>query len=243
MEFTVLSNRPIAKSVYKMVLAGNTEGIKAGQFVELALPGRFLRRPISVCDWTENTLTLIYKVVGAGTEDMAAMEEGVRLDVLTALGNGYDLARAGSAPVLIGGGVGVPPMYGLAKELCRRGEVPRVLLGFNTIEEVFYEKQFLALGCAVSVATADGSYGTRGFVTDILREEGFAPSYYYTCGPLPMLRAVAEATSCAGEASFEERMGCGFGACMGCTILTTRGPKRVCKDGPVFRKEEIEWQT
>lgn len=243
MEFTVLSNRPIAKSVYKMVLAGNTEGIKAGQFVELALPGRFLRRPISVCDWTENTLTLIYKVVGAGTEDMAAMEEGVRLDVLTALGNGYDLARAGSAPVLIGGGVGVPPMYGLAKELCRRGVVPRVLLGFNTIEEVFYEKQFLALGCAVSVATADGSYGMRGFVTDILREEGFAPSYYYTCGPLPMLRAVAEATSCAGEASFEERMGCGFGACMGCTILTTRGPKRVCKDGPVFRKEEIEWQT
>ena len=243
MEFTVLSNRPIAKSVYKMVLAGNTEGIKAGQFVELALPGRFLRRPISVCDWTENTLTLIYKVVGAGTEDMAAMEEGVRLDVLTALGNGYDLARAGSAPVLIGGGVGVPPMYGLAKELCRRGVVPRLLLGFNTIEEVFYEKQFLALGCAVSVATADGSYGTRGFVTDILREEGFAPSYYYTCGPLPMLRAVAEATSCAGEASFEERMGCGFGACMGCTILTTRGPKRVCKDGPVFRKEEIEWQT
>ncbi len=243
MEFMILSNQPIAKSVYKMVLAGDTRGIKAGQFVELALPGRFLRRPISVCDWTENTLTLIYKVVGVGTEDMTQMQEGVKLDVLTALGNGYDLDRAGDAPVLIGGGVGVPPMYGLARELCRRGIIPTILLGFNTIDEVFYEAQFLALGCTVYVATADGSYGTKGFVTDVLREENLTPSYYYTCGPLPMLRAVANATVCSGEASFEERMGCGFGACMGCTILTTQGPKRVCKDGPVFQKEEIEWQS
>jgi len=223
------------------VLAGDTEAITAaGQFVNIKLNGLFLRRPISVCDYDEDTLTIIYKVVGKGTEAMRAMIPGAKLDILTGLGNGYDLSVSGDRPVLLGGGVGVPPMYNLAKKLIADGKKVSVILGFNTESEIFYEEEFRALGCDVSVTTVDGSYGIKGFVTDALPENY---TYFYTCGPEPMLKAVYRATATSGQMSFEERMGCGFGACMGCSCKTLTGYKRICKEGPVMRKEEILWEN
>ncbi|MBQ4448774.1 MAG: dihydroorotate dehydrogenase electron transfer subunit [Clostridia bacterium] len=221
-----------------MRLEGAIGENRPGQFVEIALPGRFLRRPISVCGARGGELTLIYKVVGHGTEQMSALEEGARLDVLTGLGSGYRIERAGNAPLLVGGGVGVPPLYGLAKELINKGKTVSVVLGFNTADEIFYEDEFRALGCAVTVTTADGSYGVSGFVTDALPENA---SYFYACGPLPMLKALCKKTDIPGEVSLEERMGCGFGACMGCSVMTASGAKRVCREGPVFKKEELIW--
>ena len=237
--FTILENIPLTVDVNRMVLKGDTSEITApGQFVNIKLDGLFLRRPISVCDWDEKTLTLIYKTVGGGTRKIRQMSPGERLDILSGLGNGYDLSLSGAAPVLLGGGVGVPPLYGLAKRLAQRGIKANVILGFNTRPEVFYEKEFQKLGCAVTVTTVDGSYGTKGFVTDALPENC---SYFYACGPEPMLKAVWRASKTSGQMSFEERMGCGFGACMGCSCKTLTGYKRICKDGPVMRKEEILW--
>ena len=237
--FTVLSNAALTDSVYKMVLGGDTSAITApGQFVNIHLDGMFLRRPISVCDYDEKTLTIIYKVVGKGTAAMAGMKAGEKLDILTGLGNGYDLSLSGDAPVLLGGGVGVPPMYNLAKKLVAQGKAVSVILGFNTANEIFYEEEFKALGCHVQVTTVDGSYGIKGFVTDALPENY---TYFYTCGPEPMLKAVYKATNTSGQMSFEERMGCGFGACMGCSCKTLTGYKRICKEGPVMKKEEILW--
>ena len=239
--FTILSNEPLTDSVYKMILAGDTGHITAaGQFVNLQLEGHFLRRPISVCDYDENTLTIIYKVVGKGTAAMSAMAPGQALDILTGLGNGYDLTLSGDHPVLLGGGVGVPPMYNLAKKLIGQGKKVSVILGFNTASEVFYEEEFKALGCTVTVTTVDGSHGTKGFVTDALPENY---TYFYTCGPEPMLKAVYRASTTSGQLSFEERMGCGFGACMGCSCKTLTGYKRICKEGPVMKKEEILWEA
>lgn len=217
------------------------EDIRAGQFVNIAVPDLYLRRPISVCNWQDGVLTIIYKVVGAGTRAMVLWQEDRTVDMLAGLGNGYDLTRAGEQPLLIGGGVGVPPLYMLARLLRGQGKEVHVLLGFNTAEEVFYEQEFRALGCEVEVTTADGSYGTKGFVTDARLADAFTPSYYYACGPLPMLRAVVKKWGSGGEISMEERMGCGFGACMGCSIETAQGPKRVCKEGPVFEAQEIIW--
>ena len=237
--FEVLSNEALTDNVFQMILAGDTSHItNCGQFVNIQLDGMFLRRPISVCDYDENTLTIIYKVVGKGTEAMSAMKAGTRLDLLTGLGNGYDLTLAGDRPVLLGGGVGVPPMYNLAKKLRQAGKSVSVILGFNTAAEIFYEEAFRALGCQVTVTTVDGSYGVKGFVTDALPENY---TYFYTCGPEPMLKAVYRATNTSGQMSFEERMGCGFGACMGCSCKTLTGNKRICKDGPVMKKEEILW--
>ena len=239
--FKILSNEALTDSVYKMVLGGDTSAITAsGQFVNIQLDGLFLRRPISVCDYDEKTLTIIYKVVGKGTEAMASMKEG-RLDILTGLGNGYDLSVSGENPVLIGGGVGVPPMYNLAKKLLEQGRKVTVILGFNTKNEIFYEEEFKKLGCTVMVTTVDGSYGIKGFVTDALKDVPY--TYFYTCGPEPMLKAVYKASATSGQMSFEERMGCGFGACMGCSCKTLTGYKRICKDGPVMRKEEIAWEN
>ena len=239
--FTVLSNTPLTKDVMKMVLEGDTCAITApGQFVNIALEGKFLRRPISVCDYDEKTLTIIYKVVGKGTAQMKGMNPGQKLDILTGLGNGYDLSCAGDSPILLGGGVGVPPMYNLAKKLVAMGTPVHVILGFNTASEVFYEEEFRSLGCTVTVTTADGSLGTKGFVTDALPS---TYSYFYTCGPEPMLKAVYRAATTSGQMSFEERMGCGFGACMGCSCKTLTGYKRICKEGPVMRKEEIAWNV
>ena len=239
--FEILENTALTKDVFKMVLSGDTSAITAsGQFVNIQLEGLYLRRPISVCDWTENTLTIVYKVVGKGTEAMSKMAPGVKLDVLTGLGNGYDLSKAGDAPVLLGGGVGVPPMYGCAKRLVEMGIKPTVILGFNVKDEIFYEEEFKALGCETIVTTVDGSYGVKGFVTNALPENY---THFYTCGPEPMLKAVYKATNTSGQMSFEERMGCGFGACMGCSCKTLTGYKRICKDGPVMMKEEILWET
>ena len=239
--FQIVSNQALTDSVYKMILSGDTSAITApGQFVNIQLTGKFLRRPISVCDYDETTLTIIYKVVGAGTEQMSAMKPGEMLDILTGLGNGYDLSLAGDRPVLLGGGVGVPPMYNLAKKLIAMGKEVSVILGFNTAGEIFYEQEFKALGCKTCVTTVDGSYGKKGFVTDALPENY---TYFYTCGPEPMLKAVYRATATSGQMSFEERMDCGFGACMGCSCKTLTGYKRICKDGPVMKKEEILWQA
>ncbi len=238
--FTIQSNVALTDCVYKMVLSGDTSSITApGQFVNIQLDHHFLRRPISVCDYDEKSLTIVYKVVGKGTEQMASMVSGEQLDILTGLGNGYDLRCAGDAPVLIGGGVGVPPMYHLAKKLRQQGKQVSVILGFNTKHEIFFEKEFQELGCNVTVTTVDGSYGTKGFVTHAL------PEYYthfYACGPEPMLKALYSATTTSGQLSFEKRMGCGFGACMGCSCQTITGNKRICKEGPVLRKEEILWK-
>ena len=237
---TVAENKPLTREVYRMVLKGDVSAFTApGQFLNLKLEGRFLRRPISLCNLGEDSAAIIYKVVGQGTAQMAAMQPGEKLDVLTGLGNGYDLADAGEAPLLIGGGVGVPPMYLLAKRLRARGKAVHALLGFNKASEIFYEEEFRALGCTVTVATADGSYGVRGFVTDALPK---SYSYYYCCGPEPMLRAVYKTAKGSGQLSFEKRMGCGFGACMGCSCKTITGYKRICKEGPVLRKEEIAWE-
>ena len=235
--FEIKTNEQIAKNVYRMQLCGDTTGILPGQFVNIRVEGQFLRRPISVCNINNGVLTIIYKVVGVGTEAMSHLPIGTQLDVLTVLGNGYDLSKAGDKPLLVGGGVGVPPMYMLARQLREAGKAVRVILGFNTKDEVFYEEEFRALGCDVTVTTVDGSHGVKGFVTNALDGQ---QSYYYTCGPLPMIKALLQAAGTNGEVSMEERMGCGFGACMGCTIQTTQGPKRVCKEGPVFPAEILQ---
>ncbi len=238
--FEIKENIKIAKDVFRMTLAGDTEGILPGQFVNIKLDGLYLRRPISVCDVPcDGMLVIIYKVVGHGTEIMSEMKEG-KLDLLTQLGNGYDLTRSGDAPLLVGGGVGVPPLYMLAKKLIEQGKKVSVIIGFNTKDEIFYENEFKALGAEVKVTTVDGSYGIKGFVTNAMDEDF---SYFYSCGPEPMLRALCSATEVSGELSFEERMGCGFGACMGCSCKTLTGNKRICKDGPVMRKEEIIWNA
>ena len=240
--FTILSNHALTDCVYQMVLEGDTSAITAaGQFVNIRLEGMFLRRPISVCDYDEKRLTIVYKVVGKGTEAMSKMAPGAELDILTGLGNGYDLSLSGDRPVLLGGGVGVPPMYNLAKKLISAGKKVCVILGFNTKSEIFYEDEFKKLGCDVTVTTVDGSYGTKGFVTTAL--EGMDYTYFYTCGPEPMLKAVYKTSATSGQMSFEERMGCGSGACMGCSCKTLTGYKRICKDGPVMKKEEILWEN
>lgn len=237
--FTITENVPLTESVYKMTLSGDTSDITApGQFVNIKLDGLYLRRPISVCDSKDGILTLVYKVVGKGTEKMAEMKEG-SLDILTGLGNGYDLSKSGDTPLLIGGGVGVPPLYMLAKKLIAEGKKVTVILGFNKADEFFYEHEFKDLGAKVYVTTVDGSKGIKGFVTDAMKELLY--SYIYTCGPEPMLKAIFAEAKTSGQFSFEERMGCGFGACMGCSCKTVTGYKRICKDGPVLEKEEILW--
>ena len=238
--FKIIENTQLTATVYKMKLSGDVSEItSSGQFVNIKIDGLYLRRPISVCDSENGVLTLIYKVVGKGTEKMAEMEAGTELDILTGLGNGYNTELSGDKPLLVGGGVGVPPLYMLAKKLIAEGKKVTVILGFNTKDEIFCEDDFKALGADVIVATADGSYGVKGFVTDAL--SGVEYTYFYTCGPEPMLKALYKATATSGQFSFEERMGCGFGACMGCSCKTITGYKRICKDGPVLEKEEILW--
>lgn len=240
--YTILSNEPLTPVVYRMVLEGDTQYItRSGQFINIELDGKFLRRPISVSDYDATTVTIIYKVVGSGTEQMREMKAGQKLDILTGLGNGFNTENEAQCPLLVGGGVGVPPLYNLAKRLIAEGKKPMVILGFNTKAEIFYEEEFKALGIEVYCSTADGSYGVKGFVTDVIREKALKFDYLYTCGPLPMLKALYDATEADGEFSFEERMGCGFGACMGCSCKTKYGNKRICKDGPVLKREEIIW--
>ena len=238
--FTLVKNEKIASNTYLSVLEGDVTDITAsGQFVNIKLDGFYLRRPISVCNVEGDQLTIIYKAVGAGTEKMANTEVGAKWLVLTGLGNGYDLSKSGEKPLLIGGGAGVPPMYYLARKLVAEGKKPTVILGFGKADEVFFKEEFEALGLTVLVTTADGSYGIKGFVTDAMA--GLDYTYFYTCGPEPMLKAIYDKTETGGQFSFEERMGCGFGACMGCTCKTKYGNKRICRDGPVLEKEEIIW--
>lgn len=239
--FTIKSNVPLTKTVFRAVLVGDTSEIKnSGQFVNLLIDGFFLRRPISVCDKDRESFTIVYKVVGKGTEKLSKMQKGEKLDILTGLGNGYDESLSGETPLLIGGGVGVPPLYLLCKNLIAQGKKTTVILGFNTKEEIFLKDEFESLGVKTLVATADGSFGIKGFVTDALKLVDDY-SHFFTCGPEPMLKAVFAATETDGQFSFEERMGCGFGACMGCSCKTVTGYKRICKEGPVLRKGEILW--
>ena len=240
--YKIVANAPLTRDVYRMVLEGDTQWIiRPGQFVNIELDGLYLRRPISICDWDEKTITIIYKVVGHGTEQMSKMSVGKELDVLTGLGNGFNPDIECNKALLVGGGVGVPPLYRLAKELLAQGKKVSVVLGFNTAAEVFYAEEFRQLGAEVYVSTADGSMGVKGFVTDAIRESGVTFDYFYACGPLPMLKALCDNCTQRGELSFEERMGCGFGACMGCSCKTLTGNKRICKEGPVMRREEIIW--
>lgn len=239
--YEVIANEKIAKDVHKMILKGDTSYITfPGQFINIKIDDLYLRRPISICDYDKETITIIFKVVGHGTEKMAEMKKGTKLDILTGLGNGFNKTRSGKSPLLVGGGVGTPPMYRLCKELIDEGKSPIVVLGFNSKEDVFFEDEFKKLGAEVYISTVDGSYGTKGFVTDVIKDlDNY--TYHYACGPLPMLKALYNTTEGDGEYSFEERMGCGFGACMGCTVKVKDGFKRVCKDGPVLKKEEIVW--
>ncbi len=239
--FEIIKNENLTDNVKLMILKGDTSDITApGQFINIKLDGKYLRRPISVCDCNTDTVTIIYKVVGHGTEQMAKMGIGEKLDILTGLGNGYNTSLSGNNPLLLGGGVGVPPLYMLAKRLLDEGKKVTVILGFNSKEEIFFEQEFKNLGCNTLVATADGSYGIKGFVTNAMEDVDY--SYFYTCGPEPMLKAIYKAAKTSGQLSFEERMGCGFGACMGCSCKTITGYKRICKDGPVMLKEEILWE-
>ncbi len=238
--YTIEKNECIAKNTYKMKLIGDTKAFKKpGQFLNVKLDGFYLRRPISVCDYDDTSIVIIYKVVGAGTQKMSEMKKGDKLDILTGLGNGFDISKSGNEPVVIGGGAGVPPMFNLAKKLIAEGKKTTAILGFNSEEEVFYKDEFEKIGARVIVTTVDGSVGTKGFVTDALKDIDY--TYFYTCGPEPMLKSVYNTSKTSGQLSFEERMGCGFGACMGCSCKTKYGNKRICKDGPVLVKEEIIW--
>ena len=238
--YEIKSNVKLTEDVYEMVLEGDTSSITApGQFINIKLDGFYLRRPISICDYDGTTITIIYKVVGEGTEAMCKMNAGEKLDVLCGLGNGFDTSKSMDKPVLIGGGVGVPPMYNLCKKLISERKDVTVILGFNKQEEIFYEDEFKKLGADVKVTTVDGSYGIKGFVTDALKDTEY--SYFFTCGPMPMFKAIEAVADTSGQYSFEERMGCGFGACMGCSCKTKYGNKRICKDGPVLTREEIIW--
>lgn len=241
--FTVTRARRLTRDVWELVLAGDVSVVAPGQFVNIALPGKFLRRPISICDWGEDRLVLLVKEAGEGTRALVRMAPGTELDVLSGLGNGFDFRRAvtGPAPVLVGGGIGIAPLYGLAKRMLASGQRPAAVLGFRSEKDAFYLEEFAALGLEVLVATEDGSFGTKGFVTDVLSAFS-GETYVLACGPTPMLRAVhGHPNVTGGQFSFEARMACGFGACVGCSIPTKNGPRRVCKDGPVFRKEEIVW--
>ena len=239
--FEIKENYPLNKSIMKMVLLGDTSAItKPGQFINIKIEGLYLRRPISVCDYADGEITIIYKIVGKGTEALSQMVAGQTLDVLVGLGNGYDISKVQNSALLMGGGVGVPPLYNLAKKLIAKNKKVSVVLGFNTKDEIFYEDEFKAIGTKTIVTTVDGSYGEKGFVTGPISALDY--DYFFTCGPEPMLKAVYKATKTSGQFSFEERMGCGFGACMGCTCKTLYGNKRICKDGPVLQKEEIIWE-
>ena len=239
--FEIMENRPLTSDVMRIRLKGDCSAIeRPGQFVDIKIEGLFLRRPLSVCDCEDGVITLVYKVLGSGTEKLSKIQSG-SLDLLTGLGNGFDPSLSGERPLLIAGGLGFTPLYILAKTLIKEGKRPSVILGFNSAEEVIYEDEFKALGAEVTVCTVDGSYGLKGFATEAMKDRDY--SYFYTCGPEAMFRAVNDCSTTSGQFSFEQRMGCGFGACMGCSCETLYGVKRICKEGPVLRKEEIRWQT
>ena len=241
--FTVLGNERISADVFDLRLSGDTsELVGSGQFVNADIPDLYLRRPISICDYSPGEMRLVIKIVGKGTQKMASLKEGDPVDLLVPLGNGFDTAKSGKTPYLFGGGVGVAPMVRLAKDLIGQGKKTTVVLGFNSSSDVIlYDDYCRIVGKEnVFVTTVDGSFGQKGFVTEVNAD---GASFVYSCGPLPMMKALDKAIECGAEYSFESRMGCGFGACMGCTLASAGGPVRVCREGPVFRKGEILWQT
>ena len=239
--YTIAGNSLIASKTYKMVLEG--DAVAEGEFVDISIPGFYLRRPLSICDKEEGRLTVVYKVVGEGTKVLSEMGVGTVLEVLTGLGKGFDPEACKASALLVGGGLGVPPLYLLAKELKARGKKVTAVLGFNKAEEIILVDEFRRVCDEVVISTADGSVGVKGFVTDAIREMAgrAGHDYFYTCGPMVMMKAVCAVLDEPGEASLEERMGCGAGFCYGCSIQTKNGPRRVCKDGPVFKKEELIW--
>ena len=241
--YKVRSNVALSAKTWLMVLEGDTQYLTApGQFVNIAIEGKFLRRPISVCDYDGQTITLLYDVVGEGTKYMSTLSEGAELDLLTGLGNGFDTSVECQRPLLLGGGVGIAPMLNLAKVLAKQGKKPVVIAGCNSSADAVVAELFEQSGAEVYVATVDGSVGTKGFVTDVIREQALGGDYFYACGPLPMLRALTTAMEIDGELSLDERMACGFGVCMCCSVETKSGAKRICKEGPVFKKEELIWK-
>ena len=238
--YTILENVKLTDTVMRMSLKGDTSAITAsGQFINIKLEGKYLRRPISICDYDDEKIVIVYKIVGVGTEQMAELSVGDKLDVLVGLGNGYNTDKSGAKPLLIGGGVGIPPLYNLCKKLIAKGVTPTVILGFNTADEIFLKEDFEKLGVKTIITTVDGSFGVKGYVTDAMKDIEY--TYFYTCGPMPMFKAIEATAVTSGQYSFEERMGCGFGACMGCSCKTKYGNKRICKDGPVLEREEIIW--
>ncbi|MBQ7105996.1 MAG: dihydroorotate dehydrogenase electron transfer subunit [Clostridia bacterium] len=238
--YTILENVKLTDTVMRMSLLGDTSDITAsGQFINIKLEGKYLRRPISICDYDDEKIVIVYKIVGVGTEQMAELSVGDKLDVLVGLGNGYNTDKSGEKPLLIGGGVGIPPLYNLCKKLIANGVTPTVILGFNTANEIFLKEDFEKLGVKTIITTVDGSFGVKGYVTDAMKKIDY--TYFYTCGPMPMFKAIEATAVTSGQYSFEERMGCGFGACMGCSCKTKYGNKRICKDGPVLEREEIIW--
>ncbi|NCB51444.1 MAG: dihydroorotate dehydrogenase electron transfer subunit [Clostridia bacterium] len=240
--FTLTENRRVAADIYLARLSGDSSAVTApGQFVNIEIPGLFLRRPFSVCDWEDGGLTIAYRTAGIGTEELRSLRPGAKLDVLTGLGNGFDTAPSGGAPLLVGGGSGISPLLALAKTLSAEGKSVTAILGTASRDGLYLAGEITTAGARVILTTEDGSAGTKGLVTDAM--PGIEYTHVYACGPEPMMKAVAEASHSSGQFSFEARMGCGFGACMGCSRMMKNGPKRVCKDGPVFFKEDIIWQT
>ncbi len=238
-DLLVLHHRLIAKDTYELVLETNFLDVKPGQFVEIKVNDEyFLRRPLSICSYDNGRMVLLYKVVGAGTKALSQIGPLKTLDVLGPLGNGYTINTQSEHALLIGGGIGIPPLYQLAKTLKAQGLTFSIILGFNKLEDVFYEDEFKALTDHVYVTTMDGSYGFEGTTVDLIHQHDIAYDYYYTCGPKPMLMALLKEKP-EGQLSFEERMGCGFGACMGCSVKTNDGYKRICREGPVLQSKEV----
>lgn len=246
----IVENRRIATKTWMMKLKGDTRYItNPGQFVNLLIKGKYLRRPISVGDYISDEngeLILFYDVVGEGTAMIAEMHPGKNIQSLMGLGNGFDTEKDCLRPALIGGGIGTAPLLALAKKLLNNGKKPVAFLGFNTCNDIVLEKDLNEIGIETIISTADGSKGTKGYVTDACKNyEKNNPGildYFYACGPTPMLKAVCQEIKLPGELSLDERMGCGFGACMCCSVKTKDGAKRICKDGPVFKKEELIWE-
>ena len=237
----IISNIQLTQDIYKMILEVDTSFItNPGQFINITIDNKYLKRPISISDYTDNSLTIIYKVVGKGTKILSNKIKGETIEALVGLGNGFTI-KDNKEVLLVGGGVGIPPLYNLAKQLINNNTKVNVLLGFNTINDIFYDKEFKELGCTVYITTIDGSKGIKGHIGNGLQEYNLTNLYYYSCGPKPMLKALTQISNNQGQLSFEARMGCGFGACMGCSIEVKDGYKRICKEGPIFSSEEILW--
>lgn len=240
---TIISKTQLCSDVYEMVLQGKEASYVSnpGQFINIKLNDSlqpYLRRPMSISDYSDDTITIVFRVVGEGTKILKEKQVGDQLDCLIGLGNGFEVKKDHKA-ILIGGGLGTPPLYKLGKELVKQGVEVTTVLGFNSKENVFYEDKFKELGNCY-IATMDGSVGQKGTVVDVINQVGLTFDTYYTCGPEPMLKALVKEYPDNGQLSFEARMGCGFGACMGCSCKVKEKPyKRICVEGSVLSSSEV----